>query len=315
MAAILSVTLNPAVDFAASVENCQPGPKLRCDNLQTDPGGGGLNVSRAIAIIGGTSIALYAGGGANGALLGTLLTAEGLDHRCFEIDGMTRFSFAVQETTSGDQYRFVLPGPAWTADQQASFISFVAGHCPARGLVVLSGSQPPGASDDFAFQLNQAIHHSGGKLLVDTSGAALDRLLAGGQHGPDIMRMNQREAEKLAGQAFAGPAQAADFAQQMIRQQIADTIVMAHADKNLLIDATQRLMCTAPEVPIKSKVGAGDSFVGAFSHQLASGGGAASALKWGCAAASAAVMTDATQLCRRADIEKLLPACIVSDIV
>ena len=63
---ILTVTLNPALDLATSVDSVVPGVKLRCGPARTDPGGGGINVSRAIALLGGTSRCLVALAGRNG---------------------------------------------------------------------------------------------------------------------------------------------------------------------------------------------------------------------------------------------------------
>ena len=48
MSRILTVTLNPALDLATEVETVTPDVKLRCTAARADPGGGGLNVARAI---------------------------------------------------------------------------------------------------------------------------------------------------------------------------------------------------------------------------------------------------------------------------
>jgi len=61
-------------------------------------------------------------------------------------------------------------------------------------------------------------------------------------------------------------------------------------------------------------VGAGDSFVAGFVLSLARGMDSAQALAYGAAAASAAVTTDATQLCHLPDVERLLPQCEISAV-
>ena len=78
MTDIFTITLNPALDISTAVDQVRPGPKLRCDAPQADPGGGGINVSRAIRRLGGDSLAFVALGGATGQRLASLLTAEGL---------------------------------------------------------------------------------------------------------------------------------------------------------------------------------------------------------------------------------------------
>jgi 6-phosphofructokinase 2 len=91
-------------------------------------------------------------------------------------------------------------------------------------------------------------------------------------------------------------------------------IVARGSDGSVLAEANQRLFVKAAKVEVKSKVGAGDSFVAGFVLGLARGHSSAEALALGSAAASAAVMTDATQLCRAADAMRLLPQCLVSDV-
>ena len=65
---------------------------------------------------------------------------------------------------------------------------------------------------------------------------------------------------------------------------------------------------------VVSKVGAGDSFVGGFVLALARGQDAGQALAQGVAAAAAAVMTEATDLCRPDDVARLLADCPVSAV-
>ncbi len=60
---ILTLTLNPALDMATDVAEIIPGQKLRCSDPLLDPGGGGLNVSRAIRALGGDSLAWWPSAG------------------------------------------------------------------------------------------------------------------------------------------------------------------------------------------------------------------------------------------------------------
>lgn len=52
MKTILTLTLNPAVDLDASIDQVLPNRKLRCSSAIYLPGGGGINVSRAIHNLG-----------------------------------------------------------------------------------------------------------------------------------------------------------------------------------------------------------------------------------------------------------------------
>ena len=98
---ILTITLNPAVDLATHVAKVTAGPKLRCATPRFDPGGGGVNVARAVCKMGGSARALVAVGGAMGARLLDLLTAENIPTVPVPVSGETRQSFAVTDDSTG----------------------------------------------------------------------------------------------------------------------------------------------------------------------------------------------------------------------
>jgi 6-phosphofructokinase 2 len=173
MSDILTITLNPAYDVSTSVGTVAPGPKLRCEPPRYDPGGGGVNVSRAISRLGGMSTAFVALGGQTGAMFHALLDAEDFEVAQFEIDGNTRQSLAVIETSTRRQYRFQLPGPDWRPEQTAAMLEHLRPHLTRGRIVVMSGSLPPGVPADIAATVNRIAVECGSRLILDTSGAAL----------------------------------------------------------------------------------------------------------------------------------------------
>jgi 6-phosphofructokinase 2 len=177
MPAILTVTLNPTVDLSTAAPDVVPGLKLRCSAPQVDPGGGGINVSRAIKLLGGRSTALVAIGGASGARLLELLTQEGIATIGFQGPGETRLSLSVTDAGTGDQYRFVLPGPDWTERDVARALDTLDQATGSDTLVVLSGSQPPGVAKNFPAILAEHVSERAARLIVDTSGPALFNLV------------------------------------------------------------------------------------------------------------------------------------------
>lgn len=110
---IVTVTLNPALDLATYASDIRPGPKLRCSAPRVDPGGGGINVSRAIRTLGGDSLPLVALDGPTGQTLHDLMVAEGIAPHRLAAPGDTRHNLSVTDRKTGHQFRFVLPGPEW----------------------------------------------------------------------------------------------------------------------------------------------------------------------------------------------------------
>jgi 6-phosphofructokinase 2 len=156
MKRILTLTVNSAVD-----------------------GGGGVNVSRAIRKLGGEFVAIYLAGGLTGQAFGSLLDREAVEHRAIAIQGWTRENFSALESATGQQYRFVLPGPAVSEAEWTQYLDVVRAFEPAPDFLVASGSLPPGVPDDFYTRLARIACERGMRMILDTSGPALREALRG----------------------------------------------------------------------------------------------------------------------------------------
>ncbi|MBD3786765.1 MAG: 1-phosphofructokinase family hexose kinase [Sphingomonadales bacterium] len=310
MPAILTITLNPTVDLSIHADHVAPERKLRCTRPETDPGGGGINVSRAIAAMGGHSTAFVALGGPTGDKVMHLLAEQGIGLTPFPAPGETRQSLTVTDAATGEQYRFVMPGPDWHPRDVTRVLDRIARAAPEGGIVVLSGSQPPGVPDDFPARLATRIARTQARFFLDTSGKALHRLMEAGARPVDVLRMDDLEAEELAGHPLPTRADTADFAEDLVTRGLARAVIVARgADGNVLVNDEGRWCAQAVPETVVSKVGAGDSFVAAFALSRARGLSQPEALRWGSAAAAAAVMTPATDLCELATVKRMLRGC------
>lgn len=312
---ILTITLNPAIDISTDVDKVIPGHKLRCAEPRIEPGGGGINVSRAISLLGGNSRAFVALGGPTGRQLAEMLKAEPFGVETYVGPGRTRQSLAVMDRTADRQYRFVMPGPQWQTGDADNLERALIAAAAGADWVVLSGSMPSGLPDDFTANLCGGLNSAGTKIIVDISGPPLLALAEPGPDIPEILRMDQREAEDIVGRDLATVDRAAAAARELVRRGVAEKVVVAvGALGSVLADREATWHAMAADVPVVSKVGAGDSFVAAFTLALARGEPAPVALRNGSAAASAAVMTPDTQLCRRADAEELRKNCTLRNL-
>lgn len=304
---ILTVTLNPALDLGTQVGAITPNVKLRCAPAHLDPGGGGINVSRAIRILGGQSRTFVVLGGHNGEHMAKLMTEAGLDLIIHPARGETRTSLSVIETDTGEQLRFMLPGPEWNRLDITSASASIAAAAQPGGLAVISGSIPPGVPESILLDLSRSLNARDVDVVIDTSGAALHIMAGATDSAAHVLRMNGEEADDLAGRPLAHLDESAEFAAHLVEQGVARIVIVARGEEgSVLATADRRLHAAAPAVPVHSLVGAGDSFVGAFAYGLAMEEDLARALARGVAAASAAVMTAGTKLCRREDAEALL---------
>ena len=169
---IVSLTMNPSIDLSIKVRQVRPADKLRGQIAHRDPGGGGINVARAIISLDGEALALFPAGGPSGTFLQDLLEAEKVPCRVQEISGINRENFTVFEEGSGHEYRFVLPGPELTNGEWQACLDMLDVLEPVPQYLVVSGSLPPGVPDDFYARIARWACKAGVRLVLDTSGAS-----------------------------------------------------------------------------------------------------------------------------------------------
>lgn len=315
MPGILTITLNPAVDLATSVEAVVAGAKLYCRPPRIDPGGGGVNVARAIRRLDGEATALLAVGGARGDQLLSLLAAEGVPVHPVRVHGETRESLAVTDEASGAQYRFSLPGETLTEDEAERLLAEIAGAVSKDCHVVLSGGVARGLGDEFPARIQRAIAPRTDRLIIDTSKEPLLRLMAVPAAPLLLLRVDQKEAALAAHHAMDTLDDSLAFALDLVTRGVARMVVTGRGPEgSVMVTERGRYLCRAPKVPVRSKVGAGDAFVGAMTLALARGDSESEALRWGVAAASATVGTEGTALCEPDRTRALLGECKVSEV-
>ena len=299
---IISLTINPCLDIRAEVDTLEPVKKLRCHDVVTDPGGGGINVSRAITRLGGTTVAVFPSGGSTGSSIKTMLGDEGVRNVPISMEGTTRQSFAILEKKSGQQYRFGLPGPNISEKEWRQCLQKTAEQGKSADYVVASGSLPPGAPDDFYGKVVKLFHGRSTRVILDTSGDAFKQAL-----GQQIymLKPNRRELEYIFGCSLAKENDQEKICRDIINRGTCEVLVLTLGrDGALLTSDKEQIRIPGIAVNEVSSIGAGDSFVGGMVLALQRGEKLTDALLWGMAAGTAAMVTEATQLCRREDTEK-----------
>jgi 6-phosphofructokinase 2 len=157
--------------------------------------------------------------------------------------------------------------------------------------------------DDFSAHVADIATELGARLIIDTSGEAL-RQLSGAM--AFLIKPNLRELHSLAGAELRDEQEQVEAAQRAIEQEFCSVVVLSlERGGALAITAEGAEHVRAPTVPIRSKVGAGDSMVAGITLSLVRGMELMDAVRFGVAAGSAAVMTEGTELCRREDTERL----------
>lgn len=303
MVKIYTLTFAPSLDSATQTPQIYPEGKLRCSSPVFEPGGGGINVARAITFLGGKATAIFPVGGATGEHLAALLTEEHVPVECVEAREWTRQNLHVHVNTSGEQYRFVMPGATLHEDEIRKLEEKVT-QIEAGSLLVISGSLPPGVSLERFVALIKSAQQHGVRCVVDSSGDALAAALD--IDNIELVKPNQKELSALVQRDLIQPNDVRKAAEEIIHSgKAARVVVSLGAQGALAVDAKNCVQVVPPPIKSQSTVGAGDSMVGAMVLKLAENAGLEEMVRYGVAAGSAATINQGTRLCSRENTQQI----------
>ena len=303
MSNIITITLSPAVDKSATVPVLIPDKKMKCSDPVFEPGGGGINVARAIRKLGGNALALYLAGGNTGRYLTGMLKDEGIDTAQIETASETRENLSILDLSSGLQYRFGMPGAFIEPDELKQLL----GRVRAMGsldYMVLSGSVPPGVPKDIFARLASIGKEKGARVVLDTSGEALRE---GAHEGVYLLKPNMAEISALMGEEKMNDMAVEDMAYGLLERGNCEILLLSMgAGGALLLTREETIRLSSPALKVRSTVGAGDSMVAGMVYSLSLGKTAEEAAKYAVACGAAATMNPGTELCKRTDVDRLI---------
>ena len=302
MPAIITITFNPAIDKSTSVPVLIPEKKLKCALPVYEPGGGGINVARAIKKLGGEATAVYLAGGYSGKTFTQLLTDESVDSIVTETIDNTRENIVVLETASNQQYRFGMPGPKISELEWQDCLKSIENTMDV-GYIVASGSLPPGVPRDIFARIALIARKKNARLIVDTSGEALKEAVAAGVY---LIKPNLGELSSLLGKEELNIEVVEDAARKVIDKGNCEVVVVSMGPAGaMLVTKELALQIMPPAVKRKSTVGAGDSMVAGIALSLTRNKSLTEAVQYGVACGTAATMNPGTELCRKEDADHL----------
>ena len=299
---IVTITVNSALDKSTRFKGLVPEQKIRCEEPRFDAGGGGINVSKAISRLGGTSLAVFTSGGPTGKMLEELVAKEGIAFEAVAVESWTRESFVAVDDNTNSQYRFGFTGGKISDEESNRILETIAALKPK--FLVTSGSLNEGLSDDFYSKIAEIAKKSSAKLIVDTSGEALKKALEVGVY---MIKPNVGELAKLIGVERLELEEVNEAAKQIIAKGGAEIVVVSLGPQGAgLVTKDIYEFVPAPNVAKKSTVGAGDSMVGGMVWALSQNKSLKEVIRWGVACGTAATMNEGTQLFKAEDVIQLL---------
>lgn len=296
--------MNPVLDKNTSAKLIIPEKKIRCKAPTYAPGGGGLNVSRAIKKLGGNSTAIFLGGGDTGKKISTLLDEEGISYRQVKSDVGVRENLMVLDGTTNNQYRFGMPGSEVEKEKWKEVFDTIKNINQKPDYIVASGSLPPGVPDDFYAQLASYANKNNIRLVLDTSGLPLKIAM---KEGVYMIKPNLREMANLLKKNELTGMEQEQAAIEFLKKNKCKMLVLSLGPKGAMVAYGGDIISyiVPPTMPIVSTVGAGDSMVAGTVIGLSNGLWPHQAARYGVAAGTAAAMTPGSELCKKEDADKI----------
>jgi len=299
---IVTVTFSPCIDKSTSVPFLVPDKKLRCAAPKLEPGGGGINVARALKKLGADATAIYPAGSYTGRFFIELLNKESISSVIIETKNETRENIVVLDEATNQQYRFGMPGTPLDENEWQQILQVLQNMENVK-FIVASGSLPPGVPVDIFARIAVIARKKNAKLIVDTSGEALKHAV---DEGVFLLKPSHAELSFLAGKEFLETGEINETARRIIDSGRCEAVVVSLGSAGaLLMTRSIEKHFIPPHVKRRSTVGAGDSMVAGMVFKLVQGGDLETAVQYGVASGTAATLNPGTELCRRDDVEKL----------
>jgi 6-phosphofructokinase 2 len=301
---VITLTINPVIDKSTEAPLIMPNRKNRCTKPRFEPGGGGINVARALKKLHGSATAWYLAGGNSGNFLQMLLEDEGIDQYRFITKKEVRENLMVYDQSSSEHYRFGMPGPILEPDDWGQVMEKLGNLDSKVDYFVASGSLPPGVPYDLYAQMARVLKEKNIKMVLDTTGEPLKLAL---EEGVYMFKPNIHEMASLLGKETLYGMEQEGAAIQILQKGQCEMLVLSLGPRGAMMafagDKIQYVV--PPTIPVKSTVGSGDSMVAGLLYGLVNGYPPSDAIKYGVAAGTAATMTPGSGLCRKEDTETI----------
>ena len=279
----MTLTLNPSLDRTLEVDRLDRGAVIRAASVHIDPGGKGVNVTRALLANGVASRAVIPCGGSDGEELIRLLAAERVPAIAVPVADRTRSNVALVEP-GGTVTKINEPGAVLTAEEFEAVAAAVLGVGGPVEWVVLCGSLPPAVPVDVYARLTRQFAAAGARVAVDTSGPALLAAVAG---RPDLVKPNREELAEAVGRPLDSLRDVVEAAEHLRVRGARSVLASLGPDGAVLVDDDGALVAKCAPIEPRSTVGAGDALLAGFLAGGAKGEAALiEAVAWGSAAVS-----------------------------
>lgn len=306
---ITTVCMNPSFDKTAETDKVNVGDVTRLRNVRVDIGGKGVNVAIVLRRLNEAARCVGCLGEENAERFLRMIAREDVAFDYISVPGEVRTNLKMMDHNKQAVIEINEPGVSMNEEQIQQFLLLLKEKSADSQYVVLSGRLPDGCSSNTYQRCMQAL--DGKKVVLDTAG---ESLLHGIKERPYLIKPNLPEMQAIMRKELRTLREIRDAAMFLIDYGAQNVVVSMGKTGAVFVNEKKTLFAPALRVEARSTVGAGDAMVGGILTGLMRGANLTEAFKFGVAAGAASVMTDGTQLVRKADFDVLLPKVTVQEV-
>jgi len=298
---IITVTLNPALDKTLTLPGFAVNTVNRVQTIRLDPGGKGINVSKAVKALGGKTLSIGILGGASGGYIKAALDRMELPNEMVLSSEQTRTNIKIVDPVLKTNTDINEPGGRVSRETLLAVWEKLTAVVKPGDTVVFAGKNPPGMADELLAAWIRRLKALDVRVCVDTVGEPMRLALA---EGPDIIKPNKSELSEIVGADLISDRQVLDAAKALVDKGVGMAVVSMGSNGAIFVTKDRVLRGRCPKVSVVSTVGAGDAMMAALAHYTAAGCSLEETARRSIAVASASVTCDGSQ---PAELDKILP--------
>lgn len=287
---VITLTLNPAFDLHCTGRNFRLGHETFFDITSFEPGGKGLNISRALKENGVDNHAIIVVGTENGDEFLNKLARDHLQYTPIFVEGRIRENIILHDL-EGLETRVSFNGFS-TDDDLLERVKKALPSVTEKTIITLTGSIPKGMKVIKVKDFVKELTTFGAKFVIDCRSFSLDDLI---ELKPFLIKPNQDEISAYLGREIMTVAEAKQAALFLHQQGIEYVMITLGANGAVLANHDGVFAVKPPLVNIISSIGAGDSAIAGFIQAYLEGKKSEEILKTAVAFGTAACLNPGTK--------------------
>ena len=300
---ILCLGTTPAAQRTMTFDRVTPDAVNRAASVLESASGKSLNVARTLRTLGKDVLATGFLGGDSGELIRADLDRAGIPHDFVAVQPATRTCTTVINGADGTVTELVEEPKPVDPKAYERLLETVAANLSRAKVLVLSGSLPPQAPQDFYARCTHLARKAGIPVVLDARGEPLLQALA---EKPTVVKPNRHELQETMPFPIDDDAALRKAILELLRRGPTWAIITDGPHEAVASDGESFWSIAPPQIRAVNPIGSGDAFAAGLATALLDARDLPTACRFAAACGAANALNSPAGHGRREDVERLL---------